>query len=858
MHDNLHPDAARAIDFLSWLNPGAPLYLEHMSSDGPVRPVAEVFSPHEQEAAERHVADSNADRQRCNMYWLPNAEFLSGKRAKANLSAARFLHVDLDCKDYPGSEEEQSNRIIGLLTDPGQRPKGVPAPSAIWFTGGGYQAIWRLADPIGIELAEEMNRALLAVLQGGPGTHDPSRLLRLPWTVNWLNDKKRSAGRVPKLAFVMDPVDFSTSPVSYKPDDFKLRMPNESPSSGPAQSVLVDSAALEPLPLPDDLSEILPPDPDWVEAITTGINPRGKEYQSRSELVFAASLWMLSRDMQPGHVVSVLTDPSLGISAHILERPDSVRYAQRQVVKAMESLAAHRTEGDGRSVITLWPGFMPQIVDAAELALMREDIGIYQRFDALVRVVRLVVGVDEEGVGRDSGALILKPVTVPWLKEQFARVARWEKPGKKGATVRANPPSDAATAYLARVGEWKLRFLQGITQSPTLRADGTVLQEPGYDSVSGLLYDPGRIAFPEVADAPSREDALAALDILSAPFRDFCFADEADRSVALAAVLTALVRAMFPSAPLFAVDAPTAGTGKSLLTETIAIIVTGHKPAMMSQGKNDEENEKRLSSVLMAGDQVIVIDNCDRAIEGDFLCSMLTQEMVQPRILGKSEMRRLPTRCLVLATGNNLVLSGDVTRRALVCRLDAGVERPDQRQFRFDPREEALARRPQLVAAGLTILRAYISAGHPNPMSKIGSFESWNVVREALVWLGCHDPADTRDRILADDPQKAVLLDLLRLWRQALPDQRVTLTELASLPDHDGDVRKLIEELTANTRQPGFNARSVGRFLAKHIDRVVGGLALRAEADSSGIKRYHVVEAGQRDEAVTQDGASPF
>lgn len=445
----------------------------------------------------------------------------------------------------------------------------------------------------------------------------------------------------------------------------------------------------------------------------------------------------------------------------------------------------------------------------------------------------------------------------PWLKEQFARVARWEKPTKDG-TTRANPPGDAATAYLARVGEWKLRFLQGITQSPTLRADGTVLQEPGYDPASGLLYDPGRIDFPKVADAPSKEEATAALDVLSAPFRGFCFTDEADRSVALAAVLTALVRAMFPAAPLFAIDAPTAGTGKSLLSETIAIIVTGHKPAMLSQGKTDEENEKRLASVLMAGDQVIVIDNCDRAIEGDFLCSMLTQEMVQPRILGKSETQRLPTRCLVLATGNNLVLSGDVTRRTLMCRLDAGVERPDQRQFRFDPREEAHAQRPQLVAAGLTILRAYIAAEQPSPMKKIGSFEPWNLIREALVWLGCHDPANTRDRVLADDPQKAVLLDLLRLWWQAMDDRRVTLTELAALADQDSEVRKLVEELAANTRQPGFNARSVGRFLAKHIDRVVGGMALRAEADSSGIKRYRVVETGQRGESSTTNDASPF
>jgi hypothetical protein len=251
---------------------------------------------------------------------------------------------------------------------------------------------------------------------------------------------------------------------------------------------------------------------------------------------------------------------------------------------------------------------------------------------------------------------------------------------------------------------------------------------------------------------------------LARPFRDFAFAGEVDRSVALAAVTTALVRAMFPSAPLFTIGAPTAGSGKSLLAETIGVITTGHKPAMMSQGKSVEEDEKRLSSVLMAGDQVIVIDNCERPIQGDFLCSMLTQEMVQPRVLGKSEMRHLPTRCLVIATGNRLQFSGDVSRRALHCYLDAKVERPDQLQFDFDPRVEALHDRPKLVTAGLTILRAYIVAGRPTPLDKIGSFETWNLVREALVWLGLPDPAATRESILAEDLQKEVLVDLLKLW----------------------------------------------------------------------------------------------
>lgn len=513
-------------------------------------------------------------------------------------------------------------------------------------------------------------------------------------------------------------------------------------------------------------------------------------------------------------------------------------------------------DGDADSIVVL-PGFLPLVVDEAEQALLDKKVDVYQRFDSIVRVVRLTVSVDEEGVNRDTGALVIKPVTSTWLREQLARVAKWTKPQKSGAR-RIDPPMEIATTYIARVGDWRLRFLQGVTQSPTLRADGTVLQKPGYDPASGMLYDPGVMSFPAVSDAPTEEDAKAALDTLSRPFRDFCFASKADRSVALAAALTAIVRPMFSSAPLFALDAPEAGTGKSLLAETIGVIATGHKPAMTSQGVNPEEDQKRLSSVLMAGDQIIVIDNCERPIQGDFLCSMLTQEVVQPRVLGKSEVRRLPTRCLVVATGNNLVLSGDVTRRALICRLDAGVERPDQRQFDFDAVEEAMRDRVELVASGLTILRAYIAASRPNPMKRIGSFENWNLVREALVWLGCDDPALTRERVLTDDPKKAVLVDLLRLWRQVLGDKAVTLAQLSMMAETDNEpgVRLLVTELVANTRYGTFNARSVGRYLSKHVDRIAGGFVLRAETDGSGIKSYRVFAPKSRGE--TKSDSSPF
>ncbi|MEO9296957.1 bifunctional DNA primase/polymerase [Devosia alba] len=515
--------------------------------------------------------------------------------------------------------------------------------------------------------------------------------------------------------------------------------------------------------------------------------------------------------------------------------------------------------GSDGNAITIRPGFLPQAVDAAEAALLTAGVPIYQRYDTLVRPIRLKVSADLEGVGRDSGALILQPVVAAWLREQFALTAKWLRETEEGPK-RIDPPSQASLAYLARVGDWRAPFLQGVIQSPTLRADGTMLQEPGYDAASALLYDPGNVVFESVPEIPSKADAEHAIASLAEPFRDFCFASAADRSVTVAAVLTALVRPMFPAAPLFAIDAPTAGTGKSLLAETVGIIATGHKPAMLSQGFNGEEDQKRLSSVLMAGDQIIVIDNCDRPIQGEFLCTMLTQEHVRPRILGKSEMRTLPTRCLVMATGNNLTLSGDVTRRALICRMDAGMERPDQRQFGFDPRIEARANRPRLVTAGLTVLRAYIAAGRPNPMDKIGSFEDWNLVREAIVWLGYDDPADTRERVLADDPAKAVLLDLLRLWWTTLKDRPVTLAELAVMADKQGkgSAQDLVTELIATTRYQHFNARSVGRFLAKHVDRRVGGLVLLSVADGSGVKAYRVMDVSTAARAERSDGGPPF
>ncbi|SMY07240.1 bifunctional DNA primase/polymerase [Flavimaricola marinus] len=514
--------------------------------------------------------------------------------------------------------------------------------------------------------------------------------------------------------------------------------------------------------------------------------------------------------------------------------------------KWLGSKATTRKGGSsGRPVIVLQGGNLPSEVDQAEAALLAAGLGVYQRGENLVRVLRLPQSEGDDGVQRPSGALLIHPVSSAWLKDKFAISAIWMRNGKE-EPYPVNPPHEHARALLARVGEWHAPVLRGVVSCPTMRADGTILQEPGYDSASGLLYDPGGVVFPQVPNNPSFADAQEAMRVLRKPFREYQLPTPADWSVLLAAVVTSVIRRILPTAPLFAIDAPTAGSGKTLLCEAVGVIASGYKPTIINQGKTPEEDEKRLASILMAGDAVLVIDNCERQLGGDTLCSMLTSEVIASRILGKSEMKQVLTNVLVMATGNNLEVVGDLGRRTLVCRIDTGAERPDQIEHSFDLIAEVLADRPRLVVAALTVLRAYVVAGKPNRMTPLGSFEGWNLVREALVWLGEEDPAVTRENVIADDPRKNELAELLELWADALGGRSVTLAELANdaTKTPRSKTAALHQALAERTPKPVFNTRSVGRYLAKHKDRLVSGRKLLCIDDPSGVKRYRLETPG--------------
>ncbi len=556
------------------------------------------------------------------------------------------------------------------------------------------------------------------------------------------------------------------------------------------------------------------------------------------------------------------------VRSAILHEVKRVRAARRK----LKVVAAPPPGGDGPAAATqpdilLEAGQLHVTVGKAEEALLAsEGVPVFQRGNVLVRVIRTesltvwrrrrkdpaVAEGDAPLFQRPSGALVIHPVETAYLIDRFTAAANWKKWDARVMDWRpADCPPKVAEVYLARAGDWKVRPLIGIIEAPTLRPDGSILEEPGYDETTGLLYDQGDTDFPAVPPSPSQEDARGALQLLLALLKDFPFVAAADRSAALSALLTGLVRKSIKTAPLHAFRAPKMRSGKTLLADLVSLLATGRTAAVLSQNyEKPDEEKKRLLAVLLAGDPVICYDNIDKPFGGAALCQALTQETISDRILGVSQMATAPTAATFLATGNNLIFEADITSRVVPCDLDPEVERPEEREFDVNLYEEVPRRRGELVVAALTVLRAYHVAGRPSAgIPRWGGFEEWSDwVRSALVWLGQADCAEGRSRVEELDPERRQLRSILAAWAEAFRDRTLTLGEAikeANLPLNE-TLKDVFLDI-AGTRGE-VNPHRLAGFIRHHERRIEGGLRFVRCGISHSVTIWGVIKTGERGE----------
>jgi hypothetical protein len=110
--------------------------------------------------------------------------------------------------------------------------------------------------------------------------------------------------------------------------------------------------------------------------------------------------------------------------------------------------------------------------------------------------------------------------------------------------------------------------------------------------------------------------------------------------------------------------------------------------------------------------------------------------------------------------------------------MDAGVERPELRQFRGNPVVAVLADRGRYIAAVLTIVRGYLAAGRSAACTPLASFEAWSrLVREPLLWLNQADPVAALEQVRDADPVLADLLAVMASWEReiGLNEERTAL-----------------------------------------------------------------------------------
>jgi len=410
----------------------------------------------------------------------------------------------------------------------------------------------------------------------------------------------------------------------------------------------------------------------------------------------------------------------------------------------------------------------------------------------------------------------------------------------------ARPPRDICDSLLAMPPDGVFPRLASIRSAPVYDASGRLLAREGYDPESGLLLRLGGLE--GVRDDLPATDARALL--LDELLGDFPFVDDAGRAHAAALLIEPFVRELISGpTPLYLIDAPVRGTGKSLLAAVCCLVATGREPHVMTLVRSDvEEHEKRITALLLAGAPWVLLDNVDTLASAP-LAAVLTTTRWRGRRLGKSEMVDVPNDATWVATGNNVELSDEIARRTVPIRLDPEVERPEERNgFRHPALAEWVREhRAELISACVSLVRAWVDAGRPKGRAALGSYERWAEVVGGIVEVaGIPGFLDGREWLYsAADRLGDEWRALCEAWWETYKGHSVSARDVFAIAKE----RSLLLDLWGGRSALGAQQR-IGHALARMRDRVVSGYRIRATGrhPETGSAAYNLEPARARNE----------
>jgi hypothetical protein len=421
-----------------------------------------------------------------------------------------------------------------------------------------------------------------------------------------------------------------------------------------------------------------------------------------------------------------------------------------------------------------------------------------------------------------------------------------------------------------------LRTLIGVTHTPIMRPDGSILSEPGYDTATRMLYLPtGGLVMRDLPSPITRADIDASVSYLSGIVAEFPFVEEYHRANWFGALFTPFMRAMLPPPyPAFVIDAPSPGAGKSYLASVLRTI---HGGVIRTGWPNDDAEFGKSVLAILTGTTapVVTFDNVRGKIRSSKFEGLLTSTTFSDRLLGQSREASSPNDRLWTITANNAEIGGDLARRCYWITIDPKMPRPHERTgFALDLRTWPKDNRGEIIRACLTIIRGWVLAGSPRADQKRSDdYAVWDAAIEGLLnWAGFTGQFGFRDvqKIESDDDREWG--DFVAAVYRTFGSESFRVRDITGrLKDSAGDgddspftvedeglqaaVTDKIDpgslpgELADKWSKTGLGSpagfsKSLGRWIKNRTGRYVGGLAFqheradKARGDIYRIDRY--------------------
>jgi putative DNA primase/helicase len=418
-----------------------------------------------------------------------------------------------------------------------------------------------------------------------------------------------------------------------------------------------------------------------------------------------------------------------------------------------------------------------------------------------------------------SPALQIERLPTPRLRELLSRSARWLVPRSDdpAESVLSHVPAWAVSGIAAR-REWPgLRPLTALVTAPVLRPDGTVLESPGYDPVTGLYLAP-HAPHPRVPEHPTQADARSAAEVLLASVRHIPFATPVDRAAWLAMALTTPARfAVGAASPLCIVEDGARSRWAEEVIADLAAVVGAAPLAVVDVDELLPSPRRPFDALRVTGEPAARISNG---------AAMGWRRIHEALLRGRATVG-----VVWFAATSRLMRDVELTRQALTVRCEGG-----EGDGHGDDAAQDEATPATLLVAALTILRAYQVAGCPDlKLPRWPGFERWSqVVRAAVVWSGLPDPIASFTA--APEPTSATdatIADLVVGWSELRAEflggcsTRQALDALnRATPEAYPRLRRAVAVLAPGPLNERSTADRIGRCLRRYRDEQHEGWAL--------------------------------